>query len=121
MTGVLFCLLSSNRPIHELLKPVFADQYSALNNQFRGMTNESFTYEMFEYERSPLVKTVLENLSADHKYLLMSVITGQPDWIFADWSKFPGIAWKLKNLDLLKNNNPRKFREQADKLAAILT
>ncbi len=120
MSGFLFCLLSSNRPIHELLNPVLSDQRSALNNQFAGMTDEIFTYEMFEQERQRLLKTIQLNLTGDHKRMLLSVQKGNPDWSYEDWSYFPGISWKLKNLELLRTNNSIKYREQTDILENIL-
>ena len=46
--GFLLCLLCSDRPINEVLSPNFPDQRSALENQFSGMTNESFSYEEYE-------------------------------------------------------------------------
>lgn len=41
--GFLFYLVSSNRPIVELLFPIWKDQKTALQNQFIGMTNEPFS------------------------------------------------------------------------------
>ena len=49
--GFLFGLLSSKRPIHELLSPNLIDQRSAMANQFAGMSHEPFTYEGFETTR----------------------------------------------------------------------
>lgn len=43
--GFIMCLLSSNRPLNEILQPHFIDQRQALANQFEGMSSESFTYE----------------------------------------------------------------------------
>ena len=40
--GFLFCLLGSDRPIHESLGPVFIDQREALHNQFEGMMDMFF-------------------------------------------------------------------------------
>lgn len=41
-TGFIFCLLSSARPIHEILSPNLQDQRSAFNNQFAGMSAQQF-------------------------------------------------------------------------------
>ena len=48
--GFLLCLLCSDRPIHEVITPIFQDQQSALVNQFSGMTDEEFSYD--EYKAS---------------------------------------------------------------------
>ena len=50
--GLIFCLLGSDRPIHELLAPSFIEQREAMANQFDGMTNIPFTYDEFEATRS---------------------------------------------------------------------
>ncbi len=120
MKGFLFCLLSSNRPFHEVLQPVLADQKSAMENQFRGMINETFTYNMYESERLRLVKTIQGNMTTDQKRMLLSVLQGNPDWIYGDWSTYPGIAWKIKNLALLKTQNPVKYSEQKLHLERLL-
>jgi len=45
MNGFIFCLLSSKRPLHEILNPCLLNQKATLNSQFSGMTDEIFTYE----------------------------------------------------------------------------
>src|SRR5680860_1801974 len=57
--GFLFGLLSSKRPIHEMLAPNLLDQRSAMANQFEGMSDEPFTYEDFESTRNLLIQTCL--------------------------------------------------------------
>jgi hypothetical protein len=47
-----------------------------------------------------------------HIYFLKSVAENKPSWIYGDWSNFPGISWKLKNLKELEKNNKSKFQEQ---------
>lgn len=119
MEGFLFCLLSSNRPLHEILNPILANQEKALKIQFNGMTNENFTYQMYENERERLIEKVKAKLTAQHKHLLLSFLEGHPDWIYGDWCKFPGIAWKIKNLEILKKDNSDKHKiqmEQAEKI-----
>jgi predicted nucleotidyltransferase component of viral defense system len=116
MEGFLFCLLSSNRPLHEILNPFFANYEQTLNIQFKGMTSENFTYQMYENERERLMEAIKTKLTAQHKNLLLSFIEGHPDWIYDDWSKFPGIAWKIKNLDILRKGNPYKYKIQIEQV-----
>ena len=40
--GLIFCLLGSDRPIHESFAPTLIDQHEALANQFVGMTDTPF-------------------------------------------------------------------------------
>ena len=54
-SGFMLCLLSSNRPILELLNPIWKDQRQAFENQFEGMTTEPFSYQDFEETRETLV------------------------------------------------------------------
>jgi len=51
--------------------------------------------------------------------LLKSVAANKPDWIYGDWSIFPGIKWKLKNLKELEKNNKSKFQEEIDSFSNI--
>jgi hypothetical protein len=118
--GFLFCLLSSSKPMHEILAPVFKDQQIVMNTQFKGMTDMDFTYSVYEFQRNRLLNTILKSLNARHMYFLRSVAANKPDWIFGDWSKFPGIHWKLKNLQELERNNKSKFQNQIDALSNII-
>jgi predicted nucleotidyltransferase component of viral defense system len=117
--GFLFCLLSSSKPMHEILAPVFKDQQSAMNTQFKGMTDVDFTYSVYELQRNRLLDAILKSLNGQHLHFLRSVAENKPDWIFGDWSNFPGISWKLKNLLELEKNNKSKFQEQIEALSRI--
>lgn len=119
MEGFLFCLFSSKRPMIEILKPNFLNQESALTNQFAGMSAEAFTYTMFENERKRLLAAIHKNMTSQQKQMIISFAKGQPDWLYEDWSKYPGIAWKLQNLNKLKLKNPEKFRYQITQLEEL--
>ena len=71
-TGFLFGVLSSNRPMHELLNPNLRDQRPAFDNQFVGMSLAPFSYRDFEAVRKLLVKTVQSSLTqSDKAYILL--------------------------------------------------
>lgn len=112
MEGFLFCLFSSKRPLIEILKPNFLNHESALTNQFAGMSAEAFTYTMFENERKRLIAAIHKNMTPQQKQMIISFAEGQPDWLYGDWGKYPGIAWKLQNINKLKHKNPEKYRDQ---------
>ena len=59
--GLIFCLLGSDRPIHESFAPRLIDQREAMENQFAGMTDIPFTYEEFEDTRAKLMKIPVQN------------------------------------------------------------
>lgn len=114
--GFLLCLLCSDRPIHEIIRPNFQDQRSALDNQFSGMTDEPFSYEEYESVREQLIKTIKNELTYEDKEFLLSIKNVTPDWSIYDFQRFPSINWKLQNLQKLKDNNPEKHQEQYNTL-----
>jgi predicted nucleotidyltransferase component of viral defense system len=114
--GFLLCLLCSDRPIHEIIRPNFQDQRSAHENQFSGMTDEAFSYEDFETTRERLVETVNAAFTEEDKVFLLTFKDLQPDWSIYDFQRFPSINWKLQNLQKLKSNNPVRHLEQYEKL-----
>jgi len=119
--GFLLCLLCSDRPINEIIAPNFLDQRSALNNQFSGMSDEAFSYEEYENVREKLVETIHGNLTDKDRTFLLSVKNLTPDWTIYDFKRFPAIAWKLQNLQKLKDKNAYKHREQYEALERKLS
>jgi len=109
--GFLLCLISSDRPIHEIIDPHFQDQRSALDNQFQGMSHEPFSYQDFEDVRVNLVKTINVSLTAEDKRFLLSVKNLTPDWSIYNFESFPAVKWKLQNLQRLKDSKPEKHSE----------
>jgi predicted nucleotidyltransferase component of viral defense system len=77
--GFIFRLLSGERPLNEVLFPNLLNQRQALDNQFKGMTDESFSYEEFESVCEKMVLTVYENLTANDKQFILSVKNGSPN------------------------------------------
>jgi hypothetical protein len=117
--GVLFCLLSSKRPFHELLEPARLDQRRVLETQFGGMTDRPFTYYMFERIRDQIIAEVRGGLKDHDRTLLLSFAEGEPEWGPYDFSRFPGVQWKLLNIRRLKDVNPAKYRHQVELLKRL--
>jgi len=118
----LFCLLGSDRPIHESLGPVFIDQREALHNQFEGMMDIPFTYEEYEETRNKLIISVNGLLNDNDKQFLIGFEMAEPDWEHFEYSyfeKYPSVQWKLINLLKLKNTNPEKLMTEAEKLREL--
>jgi predicted nucleotidyltransferase component of viral defense system len=118
--GFIFSLLSSKRPIHEILNPSFLNQEATLNSQFSGMTKEMFTYDMYENTRLQLIETVKNNISSEAAELILSFSEGKPKWSSFNYEEFPGIKWKLMNIIKLKEQNPEKHSMQMLELKKIL-
>ena len=82
-----------------------------MQNQFAGMTDEPFSYEEYDATRKALLKTIGEKLSDKDKKFVLSIKNLTPDWGIYDFARFPAVAWKLQNLQKLRDNNPDKHRE----------
>lgn len=120
--GIIFCLLGSDRPIHESFAPRLIDQREAMENQFMGMTDIPFTYEEFEETRSKLIADVNTLMTEGDKRFLISFENGQPQWDgyeFEYFRDYPSVQWKLLNLQKLAKQNPSKLHEEAEKLRMI--
>lgn len=121
--GLLFCLLSSDRPIHESLSPQLIDQREAMKHQFEGMTDKPFTYDDFESARLKLIKDVNGILTPAGKEFLLSFELSEPKWEIFEYKYFqiyPSVKWKIQNLTKLKNVNPQKLLAQYEALKIVL-
>ena len=121
--GLIFCLLGSDRPIHESFAPSLIDQRDAMENQFAGMTDIPFTYEDFEETRVKLINDLRSLLTEEDKRFLVSFESGQPEWDgyeFEYFKDYPSVQWKLLNLKKLAKQNPQKLRLEAEKLRNVL-
>ena len=121
--GLIFCLLGSDRPLHESFAPSLIDQHEAMENQFAGMTDIPFSYEDFEDTRTKLINDVKSLMTEEDKKFLISFESGQPEWDgyeFEYFKNFPSVKWKLLNLKKLTKQNPQKLQKEVDKLRNIL-
>jgi predicted nucleotidyltransferase component of viral defense system len=117
--GFVLCLLSSDRPLHEMIRPTPIDQRETMVNHFAGMTEEPFSYDQFEETRRILIQEINAGLTSDDCVFLISFKEGEPAWKkfgYAEFEKFPAPQWKLQNIRRLKETNPAKHAEQ---LAAL--
>lgn len=121
--GLIFCLLGSDRPIHESLVPSLIDQRDAMENQFAGMTDIPFTYEEFECTRANLISNIRSIITEADKKFLISFESNQPEWDgyeFEYFKDYPSVQWKLFNLKKLAKQNPQKLWDRVNKLRESL-
>ena len=121
--GLLFYLLSSDKPILESLQPNPIDQNQALEKQFTGMTDTKFDYKDYKLAREKLIDEVNKNLTEIDKEFILSFESGEPDWdkcIVGDLSEFPAIKWKLQNINILKIKNRAKYDKGVENLRVFL-
>lgn len=120
--GLIFCLLGSDRPIHESFAPNLIDQHDAMERQFSGMSEIPFTYNDFEATREKLVNDVNSVMTEDDKRFLISFEELTTDWEnipYSSFKEYPSVRWKMQNLQKLKASNPKKLKAEADKLRKI--
>lgn len=108
--GFLYALLSSKRPIVEILFPNFIDQSQTFITQFEGMTKAPFNYEDFEAVRSAILPIIYKSLDESDKAFIIQFENVTPDWNYYNFQSYPAVQWKLKNLAKLKQDNPIKHK-----------
>ncbi len=118
--GFIFCLVSSARPMHELLRPNLIDQQKAMENQFKGMSKVAFSYEEFKKTRGDLIKTINSSLTKEDKEFLLSIKHTKPNWSIYNFKDFPAVQWKLHNLKSLREKNPAKYQTLCKALEEML-
>jgi len=121
--GLMFNLLSSDRPIHESLAPSLINQREAIENQFSGMSDLSFTYEDYELTRKQLIEQVKNLITEDDKRFLIAFEQGKPHWEESPYKTFagyPSVKWKLFNLEKLAQNNPQKLEKEVACLQEVI-
>jgi predicted nucleotidyltransferase component of viral defense system len=121
--GFVAALLGHSRPMHELLRPHFLDQWQVFETQFAGMTRTEFTYDQFESTRERLVAEIHAQLTDADRALLLSFKRGKPDWSLFPGSNLkdmPAVQWKLANIQKLKEENPNKHAQQLAALEKVL-
>lgn len=117
--GFMLCLLGSDKPIIESLRPNSIDQTEALEKQFAGMSDVPFSYADYEDARINLVKMVNDNLDSADKDFLLSFEVGNPIWNLCcagDLSAYPSVRWKQQNIIKLKELNPQKHLDGINNL-----
>ena len=116
-------LASNNRPLHEVLFPLFRDIQHDHTHNFDGMTAEPVPLDDLLATRERLVRELQQGLDDNERQFLLSLVSAEPEWSLLGidhLEQLPAIRWKLQNLAKLKKNNPKKFTEQADALAQRL-
>ena len=119
----LVYLVSSSRPVHEVLFPALRDIRRDYELSFQGMTAEPVPLDALLAARERMVRELQQGLDDDERRFLLSLVAGAPDWSLlniAHLEHLPGIRWKLHNLAQLRKTNAKKFTEQADTLIARL-
>lgn len=109
-------LISHDRPMVEVLNPLFVDMRPAFENEFQGLTLEEVTFEELEQTRAQLVSMIARELTVEEKQFIVSVKEGMPRWELIGVQgveNLPTVKWKLLNIARM---SPPKHRKAVRKL-----
>jgi hypothetical protein len=101
-------LASHNRPVHEVLFPSLRDIRQEFEHNFTGMTAEPIELEALLAARERMVRELQQDLSADERPFLLSLVAAEPEWPLLGvphLEQLPGLRWKLQNLERLRKTN----------------
>lgn len=94
-------LLSSRRPISELIKPHLLNIKSLYERQFEGMTSLGVDCEALERTRIQIFELTYVSFTDQDKEFLLSFKRGEPQWDLLPIENaqyFPAIKWKQHNI-----------------------
>lgn len=116
-------LASHPRPIHEILAPKLCEISRDYEGAFKGMTAAAVGLDRLLSTRERLIHDIQRDLDTNERRFLISLVNAAPEWGLLGVphaQELPAVRWKTTNLEQLKNNNSKKFSEQAAALAALL-
>jgi predicted nucleotidyltransferase component of viral defense system len=116
----LVYLISHNRPMAEVLQPNRLPLEAIFASEFLGMSRLSVTCEELVAVRDQLVDLLVQEMSMDEKYFLLSVKELRPDWTLLELvgvDSLPAVRWKLQNLTKMPK---LKHRLAVEKLKQVL-
>ena len=93
-------LLSSNRPMHEVLSPKRSD-LSVGFASLSAMVVNPVRVDVLERTRETLVSDIVDNMPDHHRRFLMSFEKGEPDWSLLEVphaKTLPAVRWRMQNL-----------------------
>ncbi len=97
----LVYLISSPRPIHEIIRPNLKDITETTMYEFQGMVNTKITPEDLKNTRELLINTIKKTLTVEEKHFLIGFKKLVPDWSllgFEQAKTLPSVQWKILNL-----------------------
>ena len=114
--------LGHPRNLYELFEPIMKNQEVIFDTQFLGMTDENFKYKNHTETFKKLCVWLRKTFTEQEKYFLLDFVRLQHNFTdinIPNIEKLPAIQWKIKNLEKLKQTNPKKFEEQYIKLEEL--
>jgi predicted nucleotidyltransferase component of viral defense system len=115
----LVYLISTNRPISELLKPQKQNLADVFKTQFEKMATVSVSLKDLEKTRNNLFIAVRKNLTDNDRKFLVSFKQGTPEWKLLKLKNaeiLPAVQWKLHNLNQMSKAARKKAIEKLEKI-----
>jgi hypothetical protein len=104
-------LISHNRPMNELLNPIFQDLSQQYTAEFAGLTIAPITLDDLINAREQLLARLISGLTEKEKKFIISVKAKNPDWdLMKDEhiKNLPAVQWKLLNLEKMDEKNHKQ-------------
>ncbi|WP_420559758.1 nucleotidyl transferase AbiEii/AbiGii toxin family protein [Tepidicaulis sp.] len=120
----LVYLVSSNRPIHELLNPGLVNLDAPYRHEFEGMTRDPIPLDELVETRAQLIADIQARLDTRATDFLLSVHDTTPDFDLIGLpgaADLPAVKWKLLNLTKLKTGDPEKHAQQRKEIQRVAT
>ena len=121
MECFLVYLVSSNRPMAELLDPNPLPLQPVFDQQFKGMTLREVTVEELNQARARMTQEIGQQLTGDQRAFLLSFKSGDPQWDLLEHaiaSDLPAVQWKLRNI---RNMSPTRRAQALSRLEEVLS
>lgn len=116
----LVYMISHDRPMFEVLRPVLKPLDGEFAQGFEGMTRDPVSLAELSVTREHLITTIVGDMPQAHRDFLISFERGTPDWDvlgIPGVSELPAVKWRQINLDKL---SPEKRSALVDALARVL-
>jgi hypothetical protein len=113
-------LISSNRPISDLLKPNRKDIRDVFVNEFMYMSEIPITVEELNTAREKLIEIINTELTEDERKFLISFKSMSPQWSLLGLDgveNLPAVKWKMINIQRMSKESHKKA---VQKLEGIL-
>jgi predicted nucleotidyltransferase component of viral defense system len=111
-------LLSSKRPISDLISPNKQDMRPTYDKLFAGMTTLDVSCPMLEETRDQVFSLIKDSFTDQDKEFLLSFKKGEPIWeLFAieKAQNFPSVKWKLHNIQTMSSKKRAESLQKLDK------
>ena len=115
----LVYLISSPRPISELISPMQKNIRGIFESDFANMTEIPITVEDLEMTRKQLIKAIHAGLTEQEKQFLLSFKAGTPDWsllALKGIENLPAVKWKMLNLQKMPKDKHTKALATLEKV-----